>query len=80
MQKLLEEQRQKMAALWEENKYLNQVKNDFIPGLVKNGLLVVDHSKNEISMVNNWEEHQAQLQKDLNPSVQQAQQILNPQT
>ena len=79
MQRVMEEQRQKMAELWEENKYLNQVKNDFIPGLVKNGLLVVDHNNKEISMVNNWEEHQAQLKKDLNPSVQEAHQILNPQ-
>ena len=72
MQKKLEEQRQQMSEMWEQNAQLSRVKNEFIPGLVRSGLLIYDRDKNDLTMVDSWDKHQQQLQQDLERDAQEA--------
>ena len=73
MQQKLDRQQQQLSNLWEENRTLKQVKDDFIPGLLDRGLLSMDEEKNQINVVKDWEEHQEVLAKNSKMKMRKSQ-------
>ena len=59
-----------MASMWEENQKLQQVKDQFLPGLIDNGLLRSDADGGNIYMVESWKEHQELLKMRKENSIQ----------
>ena len=58
MQRQIENQRQQLSSLWDQNHALKQIKDETIPQLQSQGLLFIDQERRQFEVANSLEDQQ----------------------